>query len=82
MRDEGAVITKAEAHQRLVQLGEEHEADRDGGYAFVESILRALAELAPEDRMEFAEALADLVRARAPAVLGRSLGSPGAVGRS
>ena len=38
IRDEGEVMTRAEARQRLLRLNEEHAADRDGGYALMEAI--------------------------------------------
>lgn len=35
------MINRSEAHQRLLRLNQEHEADRDGAYALVEAIRRA-----------------------------------------
>jgi hypothetical protein len=66
-------MTRTEAQERLLRINQEHEADRDGGYALVGAIRRAQGELASEDRLALAEALGDLVRGEHPQLWGVAL---------
>lgn len=60
------MMDKGEAQARIRRLNEAHERDHDGGYALVAAIKRSYEEIKPSGRAQFAEALADLVRAQDP----------------
>jgi len=57
---------KGEAPARIRRLNEAHEGDHDGGYALVDALVRAHGEADLDGQAQFAEALADFVRAEEP----------------
>jgi hypothetical protein len=67
------MMNKTDAREELLRLRDEHERDRDGGYALVEAIRRARDGLEPGDRGFIAEALGDLVRGQDPQLWGVAL---------